>query len=174
MTPAQKKALRRLRQKLKNILADAAMAATTPGRARTWFVPYLAAVLEAYENLTTQRVDGKAMSKAFAKDPRTAFFKLLTTSKRDSKTRSRWAAALAHAHGLGISPEKLPKWLRKGGGVAGRAAELASVARTPKQTANQPQHRLKPTSLLNAPPETNDRSPEVNDPLAEATNSSND
>jgi hypothetical protein len=89
MTPTQKKALRRYRKKLQQALAEAAATATTPGRSRRWFVPFLAAVLQAYQELATKSVDGKRLSKVVAKDPRTAFFKLLKSSKRDSKTRSR-------------------------------------------------------------------------------------
>jgi hypothetical protein len=148
-------------------LADAAAAAITPGKARTWFVPYLAAVLKAYQELTTKLVDGKALSKAVAKDPRTAFFKLLKSSKRDPKTRSRWAAALAHAYESGISPERLAKWLKRGGGVAGRAAELANVARTHKQTANPSRAGINDASILQP-------SPQATNLVTEATNNSNE
>ena len=174
MTPAQKKALRRHRKQLREALANAAVAATTPGKARTWFVTYLATVLEVYGQLTAQFVDGKALSKVVAKDPRVAFFKLLKTSGRDSRTRSRWAAALAHAHGSGISSKRLASWLKKGGGVAGRATELANLARAPKQTANQPHNSIKSTSSIDPPPQANYRSPEANDQVAEATNSANE
>ncbi len=156
MTPAQRKALRPYRKKLEQALADSAAAATNPGNARTWFVPYLSAVLKVYRKLTTISVDGKALSRAVAKDPRNAFFKLLKTSKRDSKTRSRWAATLAHAYKSGISPERLPKWLKKGGGVAGRAAELTIVTRGQKQAANQPQHEINNASPIQPSPEAND------------------
>jgi hypothetical protein len=128
-------------------------------------VPYLAAVLKAYRKLTTHSVDGKALSKAVAKDPRNALFKLLKTSKRDSRTRSRWAAALVHADASGVSPEQLSKWLKKGGGVAGRAAALANLTRISKGAANQPQYGIK--SALQA-------TPQANDPAAEATNNSNE
>lgn len=167
MTPAQKKALRPYRKKLQQAFAKAAATATTPGKARTWFVPYLAAVLKAYQKLATHSVDGKALSKAVAKHPRNAVFKLLRTSKRDSRTRSRWAAALVHAHKSGVSPEELPKWLRKGGGVAGRAAELAAIARSQKQTANPPRDGINDASIPQP-------SPEANDLVAEATNNSNE
>jgi hypothetical protein len=167
MTPAQRKALRPYRKKLKQALAKAAAAATTPGEARTWFVPYLVTTLKVYQELTTKSVDGKRLSKAVAKDPRAAFFKLLKSSKRDSRTRSRWAAALAHAHASDVSPEQLPKWLKKGGGVAGRAAELATLARSPKQTANQPHNRNNDASVLQP-------SPEANNLVTEATNNSNE
>lgn len=110
MTPAQKQALGPYRKKMRQDFADAAAGATTPGGARTWFVPYLATVLKVYGKLTTKSVDGKALSKALAKDPRTAFFRLLRSSKRNSKTRSRWAAALVHAYKTGVSPDELPKW----------------------------------------------------------------
>jgi hypothetical protein len=167
MTPTQKKALRPYRKKLQQALAEAAATATTPGQARTWFVPYLAAVLRVYRKLTTQTVDGCTLSRAVAKHPRNAFFKLLRTSKRDSRTRSRWAAALVHAHKSGVSPKELPKWLRKGGGVAGRAAELAAVARGQKQTANPPRDGINDTSIPQP-------SPEANDLVAEATNNSSE
>jgi hypothetical protein len=166
MTPAQRKALRPYRKRLRQALADAAAAATTPGKSRTWFVPYLAAVLETYQELTTKLVDGKALSKAVAKDPRTAFFKLLKLSKRDPKTRSRWAAALAHAYDSGISPERLAKWLKKGGGVAGRAAELANVARAQRQIAKPSRAGINDASIRQP-------SPEANDLVTEATNNSN-
>ena len=153
MTRAQKQVLHRYRKKLRQALAEAATTATTPGKARSWFVPYLAAVLRVYRKLTTQTVDGRALSRALAKNPRDALSKLLKTSKRDSKTRSRWAAALANAHKSDVSPEELPQWLKKGGGVAGRAREL--VTRTHKHTANQPQDGID-ASPLNASPEAND------------------
>jgi hypothetical protein len=160
MTPARRRALRLQRRKLEKAFAEAAAAATTPGKARTWFVPYLAAVLRVYRKLTTQIVDGRALSSALPKNPRDAIFKLLKTSKRNSKTRSRWAAALANAHKSDVSPEELPKWLKKGGGVAGRARSL--VTRTHKHKANQPQEGINNASPLNA-------SPEAKGPPAEAT-----
>ncbi len=114
MTPAQKKALRRHRKKLQQAFTEAAAAATTPGKARTWYVPYLAAVLNVYRELATKSVDGKALSKAVAKDPRIAFFRLLTSSKRDSKTRRRWAAALAHAYEIRHFARTIGKMAEKG------------------------------------------------------------
>jgi hypothetical protein len=53
MTPAQK-ALRPYRKKLEKAFAEAAATATTPGKGRTWFVPYLAAALRVYRKLTTK------------------------------------------------------------------------------------------------------------------------
>jgi hypothetical protein len=166
MTPAQRQALRPRRKKLRRAFADAA-AAITPGTARTWFVSYLAAVLKTYQELTTKSVDGKRLSKAVAKDPRTAFFRLLKSSKRDSKTRSRSAGALVHAHKSGVSPEELPNWLKMGGGVAGRAAELASTSGSKKQKADRSQDW------------TDDGSPslassEANGAAAEATDNSHE
>jgi hypothetical protein len=165
MTPAKKKVLSRYRKKLRLALAEAAPTATTPGKARTWFVPYLAAVLRVYRKLTSQTVEGRVLSRALAKNPRDAIFKLLKTSKRDSKTRSRWAAALANAHKSDVSPEELAKWLKKGGGVAGRARGL--VARTQKHVANPPQGGINNASPLIA-------SPEANGPVAEATSDWNE
>jgi hypothetical protein len=162
-----KKALRPYRKKLQQALVEAAATATTPGQARTWFVPYLAAVLRVYLKLTKQVVDNRPLSRALAKQSRDAFFKLLKSSKRDPKTRSRWAAVLANAHKSDISPEQFQKWLKKGGGVAGRAAELANLTRTPNQTAKQPPHGTKNASPLHA-------SPEANNLVAEATNNSNE
>jgi hypothetical protein len=138
MTRAQRKALRQYRMQLRQAFAEGAATAITPGNARIWFIPYLTTVLKSYQELTTESVDRKRLSRAIAKDTRTAFFRLLKSSGRDSKTRSRWAAALAHAHKSGVSPEELPKWLTKGGGVAGRAAELASTSSSKKQKANRP------------------------------------
>jgi hypothetical protein len=166
MTPAQKKALRPYRKKLRQAFAEAAATATTSGKARTWFVPYLAAVLKTYRQLMTHSVDGKALSKVVAKDPRNAFFKLLKSSKRDSKTRSRWAAVLANAHKSDISPEQFPKWLKKGGGVAGRAAELANVTRGLKQAANQSTSGIATLSPQpRSSPETNSLSPQADENL---------
>jgi hypothetical protein len=162
MTRAQRQALRGYRKKLRQTFAEAALIAITPGQARTWFVPYLVTVLKAYQELTTKSVDGKRLSNAVAKDPRSAFFRLLRSSKRDSKTRSRWAAALLHAHKSGVSPEDLPKWLKKGGGVAGRAAELASTSGTKKQKGNRPGDWTNDASPLQV-------SPEANGSTAEAT-----
>jgi hypothetical protein len=150
-------------KKLRQSFAEAALTAITPGQARTWFVPYLVTVLKAYQELTTKSVDGKRLSKAVAKDPRSAFFRLLKSSKRDSKTRSRWAAALLHAHKSGVSPDDLPKWLKKGGGVAGRAAELRIISGTKRQPANRPDD--------GSPPQA---STEANGSAAEATNNSHE
>jgi hypothetical protein len=130
-------------------------------------VPYLVTVLTVYGKLTTQSVDGKALGKALAKDPRTALFRLLRSSKRDSKTRSRWAAALVHAYKSGVLPEELPKWLKKGGGVAGRAAELTMIS-SQKQSAHRPRDGANDAPALQPP------SPEANNPLTEATNNSNE
>jgi hypothetical protein len=163
MTRAQRQALRPYRKKLRQAFAEAAATATTSGKARTWFVQYLASLLKVYGKLTTKSVDGKVLSKAVAKDPRTAFFKLLRSSKRDSKTRSRWAAALVHAHNSGIAPEELPKWLKKGGGVAGRAAELTRISGTQKQTAHRPRDGINDAPALQPP------SPAANGSTAEAT-----
>jgi hypothetical protein len=112
-----------------------------------------------------QTVNGRALSRALGKNPRDALFKLLKTGKRDSKTRSRWAAALANAHKSDVSPKELPKWLKNGGGVAGRARGL--VSRTQKRTANQSQDGINDVSLSNA-------SPEANSPAAEATSNWNE
>ncbi len=157
MTPAQRQALRPYRKKLQQALAEAAATATTPGNARTWFVPYLAAVLTTYRKLTRQSVNGKTLSKAVAKNPRNAFFKLLKSSNRDPKTRSRWAAALVHAYESNVSPEQLSKWLKKGGGVSGRAAELSKTSRGLKQTANQT------TVVIATPSPQPNGSPQAND-----------
>ena len=160
MTRAQKQALRPYRKQLKQTFAEAAPTAATSGKARTWFVPYLAAVLKVYRKLTTLTVDGRPLSRALAKQNRDAFFKLLKSSKRDSKTRSRWAAVLANAHNSDISPEQFPILLKKGGGAAGRASELSKATRALKQTANQPNDGIaKPSPQPNASPEANDVSP---------------
>lgn len=157
MTPAQKREMRPYRKELKQAFAEAAPTAATPGKARTWFVPYLAAVLKTYRKLTTRTVDGRPLSRALAKQSRDAFFKLLSSSKRDPKTRSRWAAVLENAHKSGISPEQFPTWLKKGGGAAGRASELPKATRALKQTASQPNDGIeKPSPQPNASPEAND------------------
>jgi hypothetical protein len=154
MTPAQKRAMRPYRKQLKQAFAEAAPTAATPGKARTWFVPYLVAVFRTYRKLTTQIVDGRPLSKVLAKQSRDAFFKLLKSSKRDPKTRSRWAAVLANAHKSDISPEQFPIWLKKGGGAAGRASELSKATRALKQTASQPNDGIpKPSPQPNASPE---------------------
>jgi hypothetical protein len=166
MTPAQKKALRPYREKLQQTFAEAAATATTPGQARTWFVPYLVAVLKVYQELTTQTVDGRALSRALAKNPRDAFFKLLKTSKRDSKTRSRWAAALANGYASGVSPKDLPRWLKKGGGAAGRAGELSKSTQRLKQAANQPTPgTATPSPQPRSSPQTNSLSPQPTEKL---------
>jgi hypothetical protein len=159
MTRAQKEALRPYRKQLKQAFAEAAPTAATPGKARTWFVPYLAAVLKVYRKLTTLTVDGRPLSRALAKQNRDAFFKLLKSSKRDPKTQSRWAAVLANAHNSDISPEQFPIWLKKGGGAAGRASELSKATRALK-TSSQPKDGIeKASSQPNASPEANDVSP---------------
>ena len=154
MTPAQKRAMRPYRKELKQAFAEAAPTAATPGKARTWFVAYLAALLKTYRKLTTQIVDGRPLSRALAKQSRDAFFKLLSSSKRDPKTRSRWAAVLANAHNSDISPEQFPIWLKKGGGAAGRASELSKATRALKQTASQPNDGIEnPSPQPNTSPE---------------------
>jgi hypothetical protein len=156
MTPAQKRAIRPHRKQLKQTFAEAAATAATPGKARTWFVPYLAAVLKTYSKLTTQTVDGRPLSKTLAKQSRDAFFKLLKSSNRDPKTRSRWAAVLANAHKSDISPEQFPIWLKKGGGAASRASELAKATRALNRTTSQPENAIKtPSPQPNASPEAN-------------------
>jgi hypothetical protein len=154
-----------VRIQLLGLLADleAAATATTPGKGRTWFVPYLAAALRVYRKLTTQTVNGRALSRALGKNPRDAFFKLLKTSKRDSKTRSRWAAVLANAYKSDIPPNQFSNWLRKGGGAAGRAAELSKASCGPKQTTNQTTAGI-PTGS----PQPKG-SPQASDVVAEAT-----
>jgi hypothetical protein len=125
MTPAQKRALRPYRKQLKLAFAEAAANATKPGRARNWFVPFLANVLDVYRRLGSEVVDGRSLRRALSKDPKAALRRLLRVSKRDVKTLSRWAAALVNAVQSKISPEDLPKWLSRSGGVSGRARELA-------------------------------------------------
>lgn len=138
MTREQKNALRPYRKELKQAFAEAALIAATPGEARTWFVPYLAAVLKVYLKLTTETVDGRPLSKVLAKQTRDAFSRLLKSSNRDPKTRSRWAAVLTNAHNSGISPKQFSVWLKKGGGAAGRASELSKATRALKLTISQP------------------------------------
>jgi len=167
MTPAQKRAIRPYRKQLKKAFAKAAPAAATPGKARTWFVPYLAAVLKTYGELTTQTVDGRPLSRALARQSRAAFFKLLKSSNRDPKTRSRWAAVLANAHKSGISPKEFPIWLEKGGGAAGRASELSKATRALNQTTSQPNNGIKtPSPQPNASPEANNVVPSHDKKLA--------
>jgi hypothetical protein len=164
MTPARRQALRSHRRKLEKAFAEAAAAATTPGKGKTWFVPYFVAVLRVYRKLTIQIVDDRALSSALGKNPKDAFIKLLKTSKRDPKMRSRWAAALANAYKSNVSPEELTKWLKKGGGVSGRARRLLTHT---QHKFDQPQDGLNNASQLNA-------LPEANGPVAEATSDWNE
>lgn len=128
MNKTRKRAFKPYREQLKSTFDDAASNASTPGKARTWFEPYLAELLRTYTDLKETIVDGKPLSRALGRNPRAAFAKLIrTTGKRDTKTTSRWAAALAYALQCGIAPEHLARWLRKGGGVAGRASEIAKA-----------------------------------------------
>jgi hypothetical protein len=76
MTPAQKRAMRPYRKELKQAFAEAAPTAATPGKARTWFVPYLVAVFRTYRKLTTQIVDGRPLSKVLAKQSRRRAFQV--------------------------------------------------------------------------------------------------
>lgn len=161
MTPARKEALRPYRRKLKDTFLKATAAATTPGSQRQWYVPFLQRVLQVYSTLTTEIVEGRPLSRALAKDPRRAFKKLLKVSKRDPRTLSRWAAVLANAWQSNVQPEDLPRWLKKGGGAAGRAAEVA-VKRRPANTGvalpSRPAHEPSPQS--DRSPEANAKSPE--------------
>jgi hypothetical protein len=122
MTPKQQTILSKYRRRLQTVFDDALATMTEPGHARNWFVPYLREVLAAYNELRAKTVNGKRLSSVFSKNPRHAIQKLIgKTSNRDRKTRSRWAAALVAAYNAGVSPEKLGPWLRRGGGVSGRA-----------------------------------------------------
>jgi len=161
MTPAHKQALRPYRKKLERAFSEAAAAATTPGKQRTWYVSFLQSVLQTYDSLTTHMVEGRPLSRALARDPRHAFYKLLKVSGRDPKTRSRWAAVLLHAWQLGIQPKDLPRWLEQGGGAAGRAAEVAVKRRPAKAGTNLPSTPIhESSSQPHLSPEANAKSPE--------------
>jgi len=121
MTSEQRLAIRPYREALKHSFSDALLRAGEPGQARIWFVPFLAKALGTFYELRQRRIDGRRLSKALAKLPRDAFLSLLKATNRDAKTRSRWAATLDAAFRLGVTPSDLSKWLRQGGGVAGRA-----------------------------------------------------
>lgn len=122
MTPRQKEILLKYRSRLKSNFADALATMTEPGHARTWFVPYLCAVLATYNELKGKTVNGKRLSSLISKSSAGAIRKLIgKTCNRDRKTRSRWAAAVDAAYNAGVTPEKLGPWLRQGGGVSGRA-----------------------------------------------------
>jgi hypothetical protein len=122
MTRKQRARLSKYRRQLETVFADGLTEMSEPGHARIWFVPYLRAVLATYIESRTRTVNGKRLSSLLSKNPRRAIRKLIKdTSNRDRKTISRWAAALDAAFSAGVSPEKLGPWLRRGGGVSGRA-----------------------------------------------------
>jgi hypothetical protein len=134
MTPAQKTELRPYRQRLQTSFGDALLNAAKLGSARTWFVPYLASVLQVLSELNGRIVDGRSLRRTLAKDLRAACTKLLRkTCDRDPKTINRWAAVLVNAHNSGVSPEQFSDWLKDGGGAAGRAAQVAERAKVRSQ-----------------------------------------
>jgi hypothetical protein len=107
---------------LQQAFLDSALLATVTGHARTWWMPYLQAVLENFLALRQHRVGGQRVSLTL--DPKRigAIQKLIkNSSNRDRRTRSRWAAAVHAAHRAGIDPAELPRWLAEGGGISGRA-----------------------------------------------------
>ena len=121
-TAKQQARLSKYHHQLEVVFADGLKKMSEPGHARTWFVPYLRAVLATYIQTRTRTVNGKRLSSLISRSPRGAFQKLIkNTSNRDRKTRSRWAAALDAAYNAGVQPNQLERWLRLGGGVSGRA-----------------------------------------------------
>ena len=56
MTPRQKEILSKYRHQLKTVFADGVTKMSEPGHARTWFVPYLRAVLATYIDSRTRTV----------------------------------------------------------------------------------------------------------------------
>jgi hypothetical protein len=108
-----------------------------PGSARTWFVPILVEALEIYYELQSITLRQRPLSKALGKQPRQVFSALLKKSGRDRRTRSRWTAALNNAVKAGIASDDLAEWLRKGGGVSGRAKRPSSPETTTKTSNPQ-------------------------------------
>lgn len=125
---ARKKRFRREQmRKLEQKFVSASASASVSGKARTWFVPYLAEVLKTYVLLQSKKSGERIVRRCHQKKSRRVLRKLLRSAHRDTKTRSRWSAVLAHALSVGIEPEDLPLWLKSGGGISGRAAEIKVV-----------------------------------------------
>ena len=121
-TRRQEKILSKYRRRLKTAFADGVIKMSKPGHARTWFIPYLRSVLATYIESRARTVNGKRLSSLISKSSRGALRNLIgETCNRDRKTRSRWATALDAAYNAGVQPDQLERWLRRGGGVSGRA-----------------------------------------------------
>ena len=134
MTPGQRTALTKAKERLIEAFNDALKSMSEPGRARDWFIPYLIELLRVYRELREKKVEGQRLSKLLGNDLRARFGMLLKKStNRDDRTRSRWAAALALAVKRKVPPKELKVWLAQGGGVAGRAAEYASESRSDRE-----------------------------------------
>jgi hypothetical protein len=125
MNRTQQRAFEDHIETLRGSFQKARASAGTSGQSRDWFVPYLADVLQVYRSARNQLIGGRSLRKAIAKSRRAVFHRLLETAARDSKTKSRWAAALSQAVYEKVKPAQLATWLTKGGGVAGRAAQYA-------------------------------------------------
>jgi hypothetical protein len=130
MRDARKRTLHPFRRRIKKVVRRSLRNATAQGNARTWFVPILVETLAVFLDLQRITFRRRRLSRVLGKRPREVLYALLKVSRRDRKTRSRWAAALANAVASGISPGDLAEWLRKGGGVSGRAKAPSPQATT--------------------------------------------
>jgi hypothetical protein len=125
IAPKRQKLLLKHCRRLQKVFDETLLTTIKSGHARTWFVPYLAEVLSTYIELAAMTANGKQV-KGLPKNRRRAIRKLIRKSgRRDRRTNSRWATALAEAARTGVTPESLNEWLRTGGGVSGQARRVA-------------------------------------------------
>jgi hypothetical protein len=108
-------------ERLATSFVEARQEATAPGNSRSWFFGFLTEVTKTY-NLLKKRLKMKKLKTLLGVKRRSRLTKLIRlTTDRDSKTASRWAAALDNAFKQKIRRKDLPGWFAKPGGIAARA-----------------------------------------------------
>lgn len=165
----RKTALRRHLAELEKAFSEAAAAASEPGQGRTWMYAPLSACLRIYRKLEKQKVEGHPLLHEAGKTPRAVFKRMVRRFRRDDKTTDRWVSALVNAHQSEIKPDELPAWLKAGGGISGRARQIAKSrtkylsvgAKSPDSTTNGVASEAAPAS-----PQATAVSPEAIKPIA--------
>jgi hypothetical protein len=101
------------------------------GHTKEWAYDYAAALVATYQRIRRVRIAGKRLTRALGRTKQAILLALVSLSTdRDAKVRNRWATAARFAIIDQIAPDQVPRWLRRGGGLAGRASE---ARRTPEQ-----------------------------------------
>jgi hypothetical protein len=122
LTREQRKALARIQKRLKKSFKRALKRVRKTGRARTWPYPFLKNLLREYRRARKKIVDGASLTSIVGAHKHDFFAVMLQqTTDRDGKTRSRWSSAMKNAAKNKIRPSDLEAWLKKGGGISGRA-----------------------------------------------------